>query len=234
MEIKGNVVGIFLTGFIVILLGIIFTSTIGDQSAANTQLSSMVNESVTLTSSVSTVVNETITASGGTAQLVGTGIQSITYFGNVTNSTDLAGITIGDEINYSRSGGLRIAQGTVFPGAGSYNVTYTKDNNVTGTTANANVVSVTFFGDANASTHHSTIVLGEQVNFTKSTGVLKLASANFTNRAYNASYTYEGANYVVDKLSRTILNLNTLWFALFVLAAALVLVLRAYPELFNF
>ena len=234
MELKGNTVGIFLTGFIVILIGIIFTSTIGDQTAANTELSNVVNESVTLTTSISTTINETVTSSGGTAQLSGTGVLNITYFGNVTNSTDLAGIGVRDEINFTRSGRLIIAGGTVFPGAGPYNVTYTKDNNITGTTVNDDVVSIEFFGDANASTHHDTIVIGEQVNVTKSTGVLTLASANFTNRAYNVSYTYEGDNYVVDGLSRTFLSLNTLWFALFVMAAALVLVLRAYPELFNF
>lgn len=158
MELKGNAVGIFLTIFVVILLGITFTSVVGNSSYDATNLYTKVNESILFTSGAGTAANKCI--------------ESISFFGNDTQTSTAAGsIVIGSSLNFTR-------------------------------------LSDTSTGDD-----------------------LKLNST-LTQR-YNMTYNY-GCNYVDHPLSRTFLNLNTLWFALFVLGVSIVLVLRTYPELFNF
>lgn len=93
------------------------------------------------------------------------------------------------------------------------------------------VSTLFFFGNATNNTLKSPlIVIGAQVNFTRN-GTIKVtqdfnhtgaADGNFVfgNGVYTANYTYEGANYIGDSNSRTVLGFNALWFALAILAIA--------------
>ncbi len=219
--------------FVAVLLGAIFTGVIADSQVANTELSTVTNESITMTSDIGQNFNESVTISSGIGQLSRAGIRNISFFGNVSNNTaEFPGINARDEINWTRSGILIVSQ-EVFEGASPYNVSYTYDDNVTGTAANEDIVLVTFFGDANVSTHHDTIVLGVEVNFTKATGVVDVAAANFTDKNYNISTTFEGNLYVADTKSHTFLKLLALFFVIAVLAAAIFGVKKVSDD-FNF
>ncbi len=87
-----------------------------------------------------------------------------------------------------------------------------------GTTNNADITSLDFFGNATHNTVNGKFIRGISINFTKATGAI---SANTTGDVYNISYGYEGELYVVDTKSHAFLNLNALLFALVLIAAGI-------------
>ena len=100
-----------------------------------------------------------------------------------------------------------------------------------GETANADVVSTSFFGNATNNTFLTQVTLGEEVNVT-SNGSITLSSAEFpADGDYSISYSYEGANYVANSTSRTILRLITIFFAIAVMASGAMLVVVGFREI---
>ena len=83
-----------------------------------------------------------------------------------------------------------------------------------GTTVNADVIGVSYFGNISDSTDLGSFVFGKSVNFTK-TGLI---TVNTTDHTYNISYSYEGELYVVDKKSHTFLKLLGLFFVFTIVA----------------
>ena len=221
-------------GFVALLIGIVFVQVIADNQIANTTLSQAVNESITITGDTATIINETITMSSNNGNTLKRGIETVTFFGNVSNHTDLPGIDLGIDINFTRSGLIIVGNDAdgPFTGNGPYNISYTALENATGDTANADVISFSFFGNANISTHVNDIDIGTEINFTKP-GVVTVDPANFSAGDYNGSYSYEGALYVTDKKSHAFLSLNTLFFAIMVIAIAIGIILKQ-SDGFNF
>lgn len=207
--------------FVVLVLGVVFAQVIADNQVANTELSSIFNETVTLTQSLSTNTNETIESfTNRQAKVTDNGITSILFFGNVSNNTNLASVTVGLSVNSTRSGEI-IISGDKFPGPGPYNISYTHITEVTGSTGQDDVVQVNFFGNVTIGTQITGINSGDEINITKSTGAISLSPANFSAGTYNTSYNYEGDLYVSDTKSHTFLKLNTLFFILVLLAVAI-------------
>lgn len=217
-------------GFVFLILGIIFLGVIGDNQVANVTLSGVVNETIAFTSTSSNVTNETIAAfSSGQASVVEKGLVTVTFFGNVTLSTAQANITVNNDVNFSRDGLITIGQ-EHFPGVGPYNITYEFITTTLGNTNNVDVVGLSFVGNTTIGTQITDIDLGTQVNFTKA-GVISLSPTNFSGGDYNATYQYEGALYVVDKKSHPFLNLNTLFFAIALIAIAVMIAMEASGKL---
>jgi len=132
-----NKVGIFITVFVVLILGLVLIDSIGDQVYLATNLGSLVNESVVITA--------------GAGQLAQDDVDTLSYFGNNSNDTSAFINTL---INYTKAGVI-----TTDPTVG--------------------------------------------------------------NTTYNASYTYEGDEYIVGSNNRVLIRLIIIFFAIAVLAAAL-------------
>jgi len=101
-----------------------------------------------------------------------------------------------------------------------------------GELANDDVTVITFFGGANVSTQSTGITVGTQVNVTKATGVLAVDSINFSNGNWNATYEYEGAEYVTNSTSRSLLPLVLIFFALAIVLIGYVIVVKGFKEFF--
>ena len=132
-----NKAGIFITVFIILLLGIVLIDTLGDQIYLATNLGSITNESVVITA--------------GAGQLAQDDVDTLSYFGNKTNDTSAFINTL---INYTKAGVI-----TTDPTVG--------------------------------------------------------------NTTYNASYTYEGDEYIVGSNNRVLIRLIIIFFAIAILAAAI-------------
>ena len=100
-----NKVGIFITVFVVLILGLVLIDSIGDQVYLATNLGSLVNESVVITA--------------GAGQLAQDDVDTLSYFGNNSNDTSAFINTL---INYTKAGVI-----TTDPTVGNttYNASYT-------------------------------------------------------------------------------------------------------------
>ena len=197
---------------VVQLISITITSKVGASIESSLPLDArtVVNESITITATTITVTNESITMTSGTGTTGNGSVRSITYFGNVTNSTDLASISVGLQINLSKSGVITVDTAEAFPADGIYNISYTFSRDVTGTTANDGVSGVTFFGNVSNNTFLSTITIGTHVNFTEP-GVITLDSHPFDPGTYNISYGYNAETaYHITKAKLQSDNLSSL------------------------
>ena len=132
-----NKVGIFISVFIIILLGIVLIDSIGDTIHAATNLNTLTNESVVITASV--------------GQLAQDDVDTLSYFGNNSNDTSAF---IGTLINYTKAGAI-------------------------------------------------------------------VTDATMGNTTYNATYTYEGDEYIVGSNNRVLIKLVIIFFAIAILAAAI-------------
>jgi hypothetical protein len=102
-----------------------------------------------------------------------------------------------------------------------------------GTLANKDVTIITFFGSSNVSTNSGGVVLGTQVNITdKATSTIRVDKTNFSNGNWNCTYQYEGAEYVTDSTSRTLISLTTLFFVISIVLVGYFLVMRSYNNMF--
>lgn len=79
------------------------------------------------------VINESITTSSGTGTTANDDLFSVQYFGNYTNSTDQAWISIDSDVNWSVDGTI-IVSTTRFPD-GIFNISYTYDKDSAATAA---------------------------------------------------------------------------------------------------
>ncbi len=108
--VEKNTLGLFLAGFIAILIGVNLVAIVGDT----------VYSAVTLTNQ-----NETgLTRASGIFTLGDDDISGFSFFGNSTNNTDSSGGTIGVDVNFTRAG--VVTAGTdIYPSAGTYYAVYT-------------------------------------------------------------------------------------------------------------
>lgn len=123
------------------------------------------------------------------------------------------------------------------------NETVAIDANGAGKLANADVHSISFFGNRTNTTDGPQINLGTHVNLTNFNGSINVGTnitgatdANqqiFSPGNYKAVYTYEGSLYVSDPESRTLLKLTVLFFV-FVLVAIGIILMRDTSDNFNF
>ncbi len=112
--------------FVVIIMGVVFLGVIADNQVANTEISGVTNESITITSGVGSTSNDDVVG--------------ISFFGNGTVGTPLATVTVGEHINFTKAGTIAIAQnlnltsgGEDFNNSfadGSYNITYTYEGDL--------------------------------------------------------------------------------------------------------
>lgn len=112
----GNL-GILITGFIAVLLGVVLIQIIGTNVEGSDVIETS-NESITITS-----------AEGQTSET--DKLTAIIFFGNSTNNTNSADITIGTDVNFTKKGVITVgtnitnnANMSVFSD-GTYNITYT-------------------------------------------------------------------------------------------------------------
>ena len=104
------------------------------------------------------------------------------------------------------------------------NITLTRAGNETiaissghGATANADVITFDWFGNGTNHTGNPDVTLGIHVNFTKNGSVDVDGNIFLDAGSYNASYSYEGTDYVSDSTSRSLLPLVPLFFAIAVM-----------------
>ena len=81
------------------------------------------------------VVNETITLSSGTATLTNDDVTAFTFFGNGTTDTAAGGLDIGDGANINWTSQGEVYVNTSIISDSKYNVSYTYDADTTTTTA---------------------------------------------------------------------------------------------------
>lgn len=211
--VEKDKLGIVIFGFVLIILGIIFLDVIADQIASSTSLTIQTDETITITADDNSVINETFISSGNSNKTDNTVLNNITFFGNATNNTDSNLFNVSLHVNFTREGNITLDI-TKFPAATPYNISYTFENNTVGTTDNADVTEITFFGNGTVNSTVTGITIGTQINVTKATGVVTLASFNFSAANYRIDYVYEGVNYVNDTSSRVILNLIPIFFVI--------------------
>ena len=216
--------------FIAIIVGVVLAQVIGDQIKATSSLISVSNESITISNTNNVIVNESITITSGSGDTLNTSVVRVGFFGNGTNNTDLAAVTIGEEVNFTRDGVIRVSTDQ-FPGASPYNISYNYTSDATGNTANEDVLSVGFFGNGNVSTHVTGIEVGGEINFTKP-GVITVSTLNFSAENQNISYTYEGALFVNNSTARTLLKLIPLFFVLAIVAIGIAMFKDSFKDMF--
>ena len=114
-------------------------------------------------------------------------VLTVTFFGNQTlnTSSDTANLT--EQVNFTRAGVITVSPSVFIEGL--YNVTYTYAQNSSNITANANVLTVSFFGNQTINTSVDTINLTEEVNFTAA-GLITVSPSVFGDSLYNISYVY--------------------------------------------
>lgn len=119
---ENKVFGIFLMSVIAVLVGLAFLQSLATQIAYST---------------IQQYENESVAISSGNGVATYDDIQSMTYFGNDTNSTVDSGISFGTEVNYTANGSIVVSQGTDKFANGNYNVVYyyNGDNYVNNSTA---------------------------------------------------------------------------------------------------
>lgn len=223
---------IIVSGFIAIIVGVVFAGVIADNIYETRNINSIDNESVSISTTDLNIVNESISIASGLGQTGNVSVISVTYFGNVSNCTGgvSGNATIGIDVNWTLSGAVRVSQ-NIFAD-GTYNISYTYATLGTGEVSQDDVTSVSFFGDGNISTGWTDIEINDEINVTKATGVLKVSTLNFTAGDYNVSYEYEPSLYVTNSTARTILSLVTLFFVLGVLGIGFIIVKKSFPDLF--
>lgn len=220
--------------FVVVILGVVFLGEIADNQVENTELSFVTNETITITVSTFTTINESITITNGEGAVATGPIFSVSFFGNATNSTDDAGISLGTEVNFSRSGAVAISQeADKFGPTGTYNISYVSATSGTGVTANNAKTAVSFFGNGSISTGISGIEIGDEINFTKASKTVTVSSYNFSTGDHNISYTHEGDLYVVDTKTHPLLKLLAIFFVLVIFAFG-IQAIRESSDDFNF
>ncbi len=99
--------------------------------------------------------------------------------------------------------------------------TQTFGQNVT-SAANDDIVSVDFVGNT---TDDLTSELDTNINWTRA-GVFTVDGVTVVNATYNVTYNFEGDSYVADSNSRTILSLINIFFALWILGAAIFVMMQ--------
>ncbi len=216
--------------FVVVILGVVFLGEIADNQVENTELSGVVNESITMTATTNTIINETMAITSGIGTPGNLSIASVTFFGNATSSSHIDGITIGTQINFTKAG---ITVDSVNFSNGNYNISYTYTKDLIGNAAQDDLRGISFFGNATNSTHLSSITAGTHVNFTKP-GVITVDNHFFdSGSTYNISYSYEGELYVVDTKTHVFLKLLVVFFVLIIFAFGIQAIKESSDD-FNF
>ena len=113
--------------------------------------------------------------------------------------------------------------------------TVTENETVTFTSGSGEVINndvtvITFFGNGTDSTHSTAFVVEESVNVTKATGVIAINQTATGN--YNVTYECEGAEYVTNSTSRSLLPLVLIFFALAIVMIGYVIVVKGFKEFF--
>lgn len=96
----------------------------------------------------------------------------------------------------------------------------------TGNLDQDDVITMTYFGN---SSNDSSDGLGTDINFTKA-GVVTLGGT-YADGAYHAEYNFERDLYVVDSSSRSLINLNVLFFAIAIVLIAVGLGYKALSDI---
>lgn len=222
--------GILMGSFIAILIGVVLVQVIGDQIKATETQDTIVNETITISNTLTEVVNESITMTSNIGNTGNTSVVAIGFFGNNSNNSGLAGIDIGEEINFTIDGEI-VVSNIIFSGPGPYNVTYNYTKDGTGQTAQPDVVSISFFGTGNVSTDVAGLEINDEVNFTKP-GVITVSTLNFSAGDNNITYVREGDLFVANSTARTLLKLIPIFFVLGILAIAVMMFRRSFPDMF--
>ena len=225
-EIREMLLTIVMAGILFIIGLLIFTNVSNTTSnILDSDVTTITNESITMTTSTGTVINESIAITDGIGTAAFSGIASVTFFGAGNTSTHSGDTDVGLEVNFTRAGTITVD--TINFSNGNWNISYTFEQNTTGTTANDEVSAVAFFGNADANSTHTTgIEIDDEVNFT-SVGVISAAAENFTSGTYNITYTFSSdtsAQTTISNLETTVLDSFSLGvIALIVLAAVVIL-----------
>ena len=94
-----------------------------------------------------TATNETgLSPSSGVVTLDNNEVKTLTYFGNITHSTDEGGIVIGRDVNWTGDGVITLNP-INFSDTGTYNASYTYDQNTAGSdAADSFITGLSIFG----------------------------------------------------------------------------------------
>jgi len=193
-----------------VILGVVYSFI--TQSATEVQVA--VKGPITMTETEVTVTNEKVTTSSGAASLARQDIVSLSFFGNNSINTTAPEYNITIHVNWTKAGDIVVDND--FFADGEYNSTYIYKTGTTGTLGNADVLTLTFFGNGTINTTVTGIALTAEVNFTNA-GVVTVASYNFSKGSYLADYTYNPEGYVTSSTTRTLLNLIPVILAILVL-----------------
>ena len=221
-------IGLILTAFMTLLVGIILLSNVSNNLYAATTLSANTDEDITISTTTTTVTRETINITSDTGNTTFTPVMSVTFFGNMTiNTTDL-GVNITLHVNWTQRGVITV-QGVNFTD-GDYNISYTYISSGTGTTEQDDIVSVSYFGNRTMNTTISGMDIDDEVNWTEA-GAITTNPWNFTAGNYNITYDYEDDEYVVNATARTLINMIEIFFAIAVMLVGFWYAYRAYKSI---
>ena len=227
---KNDKIGILLIFFMTILIGIILLSSLSDSIYLATTISGYANESIAMSSGTAeTATNESITMTSQEGTVANCGVIAITFFGNGTNSSHLASVAIGTQVNITGFDQGILVSATHFPGDGDYNISYTYSDRA-GSTAQDDLTTVTFFGNGTNSSHLASVAIGTQVNWTKA-GAITASSCHFSDGTYNISYNYEGDEYITNITAQTLIILIKLFFAIAIIIVGYLYVKRNFEDL---
>ncbi len=204
---------ILLFGFIILIIGILLSVALADQIEAATEVTTETAESIAIGFNTVSVQGESITLVSNNGTTVFTDVLNVLFFGNGSVNTSDVTINVNTEVNFTNAGVITTSVNNFSNGV--YVINYTR-NVANGSTENANVVAVSFFGNSTINTTNANINVNTHVNFTLP-GVITVSGRNFTNDTYSITYDYQGTDYVVDSGSRTIVNLIPLFYIIGIL-----------------
>lgn len=223
--------GLLVLAFTTLLIGIVFSDVIGDSVEGTEVVETKLNESIAISSTDNTITNETIaTFTSGRGRVVRGPITGVSFFGNQSNNTNLASVSLGTHVNFTKDGEIIISQ-THFDGTGPYNVSYVFTTNSKGSVVEKDVRSVTQFSNATIGTEITGIDVDTEVNFTLA-GDITVSGYNFSDGNYNISYTHDGELFVSNSTARTFLGLIPIFFIIALVIGAILFMRRMFPDIF--
>ncbi len=166
---------------------------VGNASVTNERITTVSDaapislEGITTVSDAAPISLEAITTASGTNTTVNGNVLTVSFFGNTTDNTTLDTINISANVNFTRAGVILVNENLLADDL--YEISYTYAQNSSNSTANENVIGVTFFGNQTLNTSSDTANLTEQVNFTRA-GVITVSPSVFIEGLYNVTYTY--------------------------------------------
>ncbi len=219
-ETQLNNLTILVGVFVLLILGTILLGVIADDiESVSESTVTVANETLSFTTITTDVVNEAIIMTNGTIHNL-TGNLTFIDLTAITEIRNISAQIVTGDCNVTLDSGFVGCNFTGYPAQLFFDYTYISGRSET--LDNDEVTTINFITNASLASPDLTGFC----NVTLSSGTL--LCNNTMNSAGNIGYAYTPDNFVRGSAARSILRLTVLFFALFILAMAILLVKRTF------